>query len=483
MTLNIFFCYAREDKNLLEKLKSHLQHLKHQQQIAFWYDGEIRAGTAWEQEIKQRLNEAHLILLLISADFMASDYCYNQEMQHALERHAKREAIVVPILLRPTDWEGAPFSRIQMLPTNAKPIVEWTSIDAALLDVAKGIRQAVKRWQGLITPVEGEAVQRQTSNYSNLSSVTQEVHAPVSRRPLSELEYLALLHSLPDIGGKVYSLAVSKDGLIAARADLNNIIKIWDLLTGDDIYMLIGHDGIIWSLAISANGKTLVSGSGDNTIKVWDLSTGKEVQTFKGHANAVHSVVMSENEQTLISGSWDKTIKVWDLSTGKERQTLTGHTGFIFEVAICENGQRLISGSTDQTVRAWDLLTGKILYTLTGHLHNVLSVAISPDGQVAVSGSSDKTIKIWDLELGKEIQTLVGSTHSVTSIAIDKDKRTLVSGSYDGKVTLWDLPTGKKLQTIDAHETRVSNLVINELRKIVVSSSDDHTIKVWKAMY
>src|SRR5947208_10061471 len=100
MPVEIFFCYAHEDETLLNKLKAHLRPLQRQGLIDVWHDRDINAGQEWEQEISKHLNEAQIILLLISPDFMDSDYCYSKEMQRALERHEHREARVIPIILR-----------------------------------------------------------------------------------------------------------------------------------------------------------------------------------------------------------------------------------------------------------------------------------------------------------------------------------------------------------------------------------------------
>src|SRR5256714_6146191 len=100
MPVKIFFCYAHEDEELLNKLKSHLRPLQRQGLIDVWHDRDINAGTEWEQEISHHLNTAQVILLLISPDFMDSDYCYGVEMQRAIERHARGEALVIPIILR-----------------------------------------------------------------------------------------------------------------------------------------------------------------------------------------------------------------------------------------------------------------------------------------------------------------------------------------------------------------------------------------------
>src|SRR5947209_3702140 len=114
MAVKIFFCYAHEDENLLNKLKTHLKPLQRQGLIDVWYDRDISAGTEWEWEINEQLRNAQLILLLVSPDFMNSDYCYGSEMKRAMERHEAGDARIIPILLRPVYWQEAPFSKLQV---------------------------------------------------------------------------------------------------------------------------------------------------------------------------------------------------------------------------------------------------------------------------------------------------------------------------------------------------------------------------------
>src|SRR5258708_4903130 len=146
-TLKLFYCYAREDKALREQLERHLASLKRQHHITTWYDREILPGAAWEKEIDTHLNAAHIILLLVSPDFMASDYCYGIEMKRALERHEAGTARVIPIIVRPVDWVEAPFSQLQVLPTDAQPVTLWSDRDHAFTDIARHIRTAVKDMQ------------------------------------------------------------------------------------------------------------------------------------------------------------------------------------------------------------------------------------------------------------------------------------------------------------------------------------------------
>ena len=143
--VKIFFCYAREDERLMNKLKKHLKPLQHEGLIDVWHDRDISAGLDWEHEIKQHLDEAQIILLLVSPDFMASDYCYSKEMKQALERHKRGEAYVIPIILRHVDWQRAPFGKLQSLPTDGKPVKSWQDQDKAFLTVEEGILKAVEQ--------------------------------------------------------------------------------------------------------------------------------------------------------------------------------------------------------------------------------------------------------------------------------------------------------------------------------------------------
>lgn len=121
-----FFCsYSHQDEAYRADLEKHLAGLKRQQAIHSWHDRQITAGEQWAEQIAQKLEEADVVLLLISPDFMASDYCYDKEMTRALERHAQGLAKVVPILLRPTDLHGSPFLQLQGLPFEFKPISKW----------------------------------------------------------------------------------------------------------------------------------------------------------------------------------------------------------------------------------------------------------------------------------------------------------------------------------------------------------------------
>lgn len=141
--INIFLSYAHKDKALYDELTNHLEALKHSGQITLWHDRELQPGTEWKREIDKNLNASDIILLLISPNFIRSDYCYDVEMLRALDRHKAGEARVIPIILRPVDWKDTPIGELQALPVNGKPITTWRNRDEAFTDVVRGIKAVI----------------------------------------------------------------------------------------------------------------------------------------------------------------------------------------------------------------------------------------------------------------------------------------------------------------------------------------------------
>ena len=142
--IEVFFSYSHTDERLRDELEKHLSILKRQGVIAGWHDRKIGAGKEWEGVIDMHLNTARVILLLISADFLASDYCYDVEMKRAMQRHEAGEARVIPVILRPCEWKGTPFGKFQALPKDGMPVTSWTDPDKAFLNVAQGIGAVVE---------------------------------------------------------------------------------------------------------------------------------------------------------------------------------------------------------------------------------------------------------------------------------------------------------------------------------------------------
>lgn len=147
--VRVFVSYAPADSALREGVEKHLRLMQRQGIISTWSSHEVAAGQPWQESVDEKLREAHVVLLLISVDFLASDYL-TSEMNRALARHQKGVARVIPVFLRDCDYEGAPFAHLEMLPKNRTPVTMWPNLDAALADVARDFRTAVEALRGSV---------------------------------------------------------------------------------------------------------------------------------------------------------------------------------------------------------------------------------------------------------------------------------------------------------------------------------------------
>lgn len=152
-TLKIFLSYSHKDEAIRLEFETYLKNLKRRRSFIVWHDGDIDAGDEWDKEIKQHLSQADIVLLLISENFMASDYCYNVEMTESLEKHRKGEARVVPIILRPSTWKKEePLQKLQALPRRGQPITLWPNRDEAFMNVIEGIEKIIDKLTGNEAP-------------------------------------------------------------------------------------------------------------------------------------------------------------------------------------------------------------------------------------------------------------------------------------------------------------------------------------------
>lgn len=142
--MKIFISYAREDENYKIELLKHFKELERKKIIDGWHDGKIKPGEAWEESVKNALRECEVVLFLVSADFLASDYINKTEIKIAFERYEKGEIKIIPVILRPCIWDENELSKFQALPKKGKPLSTWKNIDDGLYDVVKGIAKIVE---------------------------------------------------------------------------------------------------------------------------------------------------------------------------------------------------------------------------------------------------------------------------------------------------------------------------------------------------
>jgi TIR domain len=150
--IRVFCSYSHQDRPLRDELVKHLELLRESLLIRAWHDGELTGGQDWQQEIEGHLRDAHVILLLISIDFLRSEFVRDHELPIALERHKAGDALVIPVILRPVPWSQAGLDFLQALPEGLRPVVLWSPQDLAYVNICEGLFAAVLVWQGRKSP-------------------------------------------------------------------------------------------------------------------------------------------------------------------------------------------------------------------------------------------------------------------------------------------------------------------------------------------
>ncbi|WP_427161325.1 TIR domain-containing protein [Aliinostoc sp. HNIBRCY26] len=190
-SVKLFFSYSHKDEELRDELANHLSILKQQGVISSWHDRKVLPGAEWDSQINEKLLAADIILLLISADFIASDYCWDVEVKTAMKLHNEGQACVIPVILRKVDWTGAPFGKLQFLPKNAQPVTSWPIRDEAFDNIAQGIRRVaetliIQRQQQLAQQQIARNINRYKAKVEEILSVDGTISLP-SRDTLNEL--------------------------------------------------------------------------------------------------------------------------------------------------------------------------------------------------------------------------------------------------------------------------------------------------------
>jgi WD40 repeat protein len=307
--------------------------------------------------------------------------------------------------------------------------------------------------------------------------------------------------------GKVWAVALSPDGSLAASAGGRNLeagkpaeeadfsIHLWDTKTGKLVRRLSGHTNTVRALAFLPDGKRLLSASWDRTLRCWDAQTA-EFFRLVGHQGPLTSVAVSPDGRFAISGaSGDPNARLWDLEQSTEKAVFNCGVPGIEAVAVSPAGDEVLAGAQDGTLILWDIISrnevvsaqpavcppGGVAFapdyrglvfgcnpfrkedknegnnlrlfpfrgearTFGGPAAPVKSLAVTRDGKRALTGNGDGTVSYWDLVQMKEIRCFAANHGSpaFVSVALSADGRLGLSGGHDGAVRLWGLPQEKR---------------------------------------
>lgn len=278
----------------------------------------------------------------------------------------------------------------------------------------------------------------------------------------------------------VRSVAFSPDGRSLVSGSNDNIVRLWDLRTGE-AQMLGQCDfcesgfSYVSSVSFSPNGDYVVSGSSDQTVRIWHTRDG-QTRILGRCDDAVCTVAYSPDGKSVASGDNNGSLRVWDLQS--DGSTVLGQCdSAVWAVAYLPGAKRIATESGNRSIQIWDVASGHVRALDTGE-SDVWSVAVSSDGMFLASGSWDQQIRIWDITTGA--MTILGKCDGIVrSIAFSPNGKLLVSGSDDSSIRAWDLKAGG-MRILGSCEDVVSTVAFSPDGGSIASGSWDCKINLWK---
>ncbi len=500
-----FVSYSHADAEHLTRLHVHLAPYEREQKVDVWDDTRIKPGMQWKEEIKQAMAEAKVAILLVSADFMASEFIAHDELPPLLEAAEQEGTLIVPVILSPCAFQWSKLARYQSLNAPSDPLIDmprgkqeaiWARLakyvaDAlapAPSDILKPmpgaqkkpsiIKNRLRRFAGMfqqfLKPVplaiNSLLVRIRGRGMSPAYPINKGASSASTQRKISRRALL--------VGGGV----VVVGGLGIAGDLVWQAIQYRFLSIGTLIYTYRRHPITVRAVAWSPDSSRIASGSRDKTVQVWNASNGDFLFEVV-HESDVETVAWSPDGARIASGSNDQTALVWDASNGNQISVFQ-HDATVEAVAWSPDSKSIASGSDDRTVQVGDASNGAVIFTYYGHLSVVRAVAWSRNNTIA-SGGDDTTVQIWDAANGTPLYTYRGHYQAVRSVAWSPDGTRIASGGGlefgDYTIQVWDTTNGILIFTYGGHTDIVEAVAWSPDGTRIASGSHDNTVQVWDA--
>lgn len=499
--LEVFCCCACEDQEMLTALLTHLTPLQRKGSIRVWSETNLHAGAEREKELRQHLEHAAFLLLLISPDFLASDSCYGM-MQQAIWRHDEGSADVILALLRPSLLPDIPPGKCSVVPTNGQPVTTWRNRDQAFHDIALYIekrvvqtplvsrRQLVLGAAGAATITAGTAIFAILHAHSAAPQLAAtRASSPGTTRPPTvpdpEHPFIYRGHA----GSRVRGVAWSPRGDRIASASFDHTVQLWNASDGGNPLTCRGS-GWIYAVAWSLDGRQFISGSGDyQGVSLWNANGSGPLKIYGDPPSMrqIFAVSWSPDGRSIAAGE-QAHIYVWRVRSPGDPPLLTyqntSNQPQVNGISWSHDSKRIASANENATVQVWDTTrSGGNPLTYNGHTAEIWGVSWSPDGLSIASASADQTVRVWDASsVDKPPRVLQSQSGAVYAVAWSPDSTWLASAHDDGTVRVWNAnPADNAPRVYQRHDkgTAVYAVTWRPDSTWLASAGEDTTVRVW----
>ncbi|XP_047643632.1 guanine nucleotide-binding protein G(I)/G(S)/G(T) subunit beta-3 isoform X2 [Phacochoerus africanus] len=234
-----------------------------------------------------------------------------------------------------------------------------------------------------------------------------------------------------------------QQGNFVACGGLDNMCSIYSLKSREGNVKvsreLSAHTGYL-SCCRFLDDNNIVTSSGDTTCALWDIETGQQKTVFVGHTGDCMSLAVSPDFKLFISGACDASAKLWDVREGTCRQTFTGHESDINAICFFPNGEAICTGSDDASCRLFDLRADQELTTYSHEsiICGITSVAFSLSGRLLFAGYDDFNCNVWDSMKCERVGILSGHDNRVSCLGVTADGMAVATGSWDSFLKIWN---------------------------------------------
>ncbi|HEY7358702.1 MAG TPA: TIR domain-containing protein [Ktedonobacterales bacterium] len=506
---NVFISYSHRDKDYLDRLHVFLKPWLQDKHIEVWDDTRLKPGDHWEEAIARALASARVAVLLVSPDFLASDFITQNELPPLLDAAERAGAVILPVILMPCLFRRTKLSRFQTVNDPAKPLSLMPSSERDVI-----WERLVEQMLDALAPAPAESAQPPAQPAPNDAPEAPKEPAPAPRPrkkaeqkatpPGSDLPKLPTEVKVSPIGtllltyrihiNDVNTVAWSPDGTRIASGSKDQTVQIWDATTGEHLRTYFRHTKEVRSVAWSPDGTRIVSSSGgyfasgSDRIQIWNAATGQHIRTCNGQSGIIWVVAWSPDGTRIVSASSDNSVMMW-YAAGNPLFTIKEFTRPVASVAWSPDGKLIATGCEAEAqyqgagkVQVWETKVGKLLYTYKPHSKFIWSVAWSPDGNYIASASGDGSVVVTATTTGKRIFTYGGQRLlGVRSVAWSPDGTRIAFGGEGNIVQIWNALTSKLLFAYRGHSGGIRAVAWSPDGTRIASASADNTVQVWSA--